>query len=86
MTLYRYEEPTPDTGGYCCGECGREGRYVSVTIDQLTGVFRREMYVTICKNHSGGPASPHVRECFKEVATSGIGDTPVDSAMVGGGR
>ena len=28
----------------------------------------REVYVTTCKNHSGGPASPHVLECFKELA------------------
>jgi hypothetical protein len=33
MTLYRYEEPTPDMGGYSCGECGREGRYVLTVID-----------------------------------------------------
>ncbi len=26
----------------------------------------RDFYVTTCKNHSGGPASPHVLECFTE--------------------
>ena len=31
----------------------------------------REVYVTTCKNHSGGPASPHVLECFKELAAVG---------------
>jgi len=35
----------------------------------------REVYVTTCKNHSGGPASPHVLECFKELAAVG-GETP----------
>ena len=25
---------------------------------------RRGVYVTVCENHSGGPASPHTVACF----------------------
>ena len=31
---------------------------------EWTVPVRRAVYVTTCKNHSGGPASPHTVECF----------------------
>ena len=63
MTIYRISEGRFDPK-FHCQECGI----------QLVPV-ERELYVTTCKNHSGGPASPHVLECFKELAGVG-GETP----------
>ena len=37
--------------------------------------FRREVYVTVCENHSGGPASPHTVDCFVPYMLSDMGDT-----------
>ena len=37
--------------------------------------IRRGVYVTICEDHSGGPASPHAVDCFVTIALATEEDT-----------
>jgi len=37
---------------------------VFIVRDSIFEPVEREVYVTICKDHSGGPASPHNEDCF----------------------
>ena len=74
MTLYQIDEELAEMlardEGPSLGAIIRRGIQVGVLVP-----VEREVYITTCKNHSGGPASPHVLECFKELAAVG-GETP----------
>ena len=37
--------------------------------------FRRSAYVTVCKDHSGGTASPHTVDCFVPCALADLENT-----------
>jgi len=66
MTLYRITDEAKKPFWH--------GIIDDLLIDEVLVPVEREIYVTTCDNHSGGPASPHVLGCFKELA--GIGETP----------
>ena len=45
-------------------ECVAPGDHMLGHTDECVKEIRRAVYATTCKNHSGGPASPHTVDCF----------------------
>jgi len=80
MAVYRYEEPTPDTGGYCCGECGREGRYVPAEPDY--GAAKRMLLHRLDVYEIDDDQM--LADDVIAIVDAALGG--VDSAMVGGSR
>jgi len=41
------------------------------TLANIAQAMQREVYITTCTTHSGGPASPHNEDCFVSVVAVG---------------
>ena len=72
MKLYRIEY------GDRYKDVGIEADLYDPVIDESRQAYlvpiHREVYVTICENHSGGPASPHTVDCFVPYTLSDLGE------------